>query len=215
MKHDPQGPRDHREISKSAGREWRLLSKQQRKPYEEKAKAKKAEHEKMYPGYRYAPVSKLEVKKRRMIRDTRAEAERCRDAMDKLMRRKAKAVSKASRTETKIPETSVVSVPDESLYRKTVTRSPPCPTPPARPRRQSQSSSSTSRAHVEVRVERREDLGMHIVPMKLGHEPELVAPCSTSDVLATDDWVPMSEIPHLDLSDSISGLEETELSVCD
>ncbi|KIP03255.1 hypothetical protein PHLGIDRAFT_42639, partial [Phlebiopsis gigantea 11061_1 CR5-6] len=65
MKHDPQGPRDHREISKSAGREWRLLSKQQRKPYEEKAKAKKAEHEKMYPGYRYAPVSKLEVKKRR------------------------------------------------------------------------------------------------------------------------------------------------------
>ena len=208
MKHDPKGPRDHREISKSAGREWGLLSKQQRKPYEEKAKAKKAEHEKMYPGYRYAPMSKREVKKRRIVRDTQAEAELCRDAVDMVMRRTFRTESKAPRAEIKAPETATASVPSKSLYRKPAHAS--ClPTPPSRPHRRLQGSSSTLRTSVELSVEQRGNVGLNLPLARLEHEPELVAPCSTSDDLNIDGYVPTAEIPHLDLSVSVSGFEST------
>ncbi|KAG6909589.1 hypothetical protein DXG01_016628 [Tephrocybe rancida] len=45
-------------LSKRAGEAWRLLSAQERKPYEERAEQEKEQHARMHPNYRYRPAKR-------------------------------------------------------------------------------------------------------------------------------------------------------------
>ncbi|KZV90907.1 hypothetical protein EXIGLDRAFT_598613, partial [Exidia glandulosa HHB12029] len=47
--------RDHRNISRIAGRTWRLMTPEQKRPWELLAAREKADHARMYPDYKYKP----------------------------------------------------------------------------------------------------------------------------------------------------------------
>ncbi|EJD54333.1 hypothetical protein AURDEDRAFT_37295, partial [Auricularia subglabra TFB-10046 SS5] len=50
--------RDHRNISRIAGRAWRLMTPDQKRPWELRAAIEKEEHAKAHPGYKYKPTSR-------------------------------------------------------------------------------------------------------------------------------------------------------------
>lgn len=50
--------RDHRNISRIAGRAWRLMTPAQKRPWEERAAVEKEEHARAHPGYKYKPSSR-------------------------------------------------------------------------------------------------------------------------------------------------------------
>lgn len=50
--------RDHRTISRIAGRTWRMMSPAQKRPWELMAALEKAEHAKRHPDYKYKPATR-------------------------------------------------------------------------------------------------------------------------------------------------------------
>ncbi|PCH33237.1 high mobility group box, partial [Wolfiporia cocos MD-104 SS10] len=48
--------KDHRQISRIAGKLWRALSDAERAPFNAAAQAEKLKHQERYPGYKYSPV---------------------------------------------------------------------------------------------------------------------------------------------------------------
>ncbi|KAI9317715.1 hypothetical protein BX666DRAFT_1940156 [Dichotomocladium elegans] len=59
---------NHRDISKILARLWKGISEDEKEPYRELARLAKAEHSRLYPGYRYQPKKKGERKRRRYTR---------------------------------------------------------------------------------------------------------------------------------------------------
>ena len=102
---------DHRNISRTAAMLWRNLSNEEREPYLAEAARQKAEHAAKYPDYKYAPVSKRTVKKRKSKRDTKKEEAHCAEIAHK--------VSSVLRMRKKGPDTK--------LSLRPVTPPPPAP----------------------------------------------------------------------------------------
>lgn len=69
---------DHRQISRIAGIRWKQLDEETKEEYRRRAREAKAEHERMYPGYKYAPTGKRKVKKRKSKQDAERELARAR-----------------------------------------------------------------------------------------------------------------------------------------
>ena len=72
------GPeKDHRQISRIAGLRWKVLDEATKEQYKRKAREVKADHQRMYPGYRYIPTGKRKVKRRKSKQDAARELKRC------------------------------------------------------------------------------------------------------------------------------------------
>ncbi|KAG0706989.1 hypothetical protein DFH29DRAFT_872018 [Suillus ampliporus] len=67
--------RDHRNLSRIAGKIWRGMKKEQQKPWIDLALQEKERHAKMYPGYKYMPVQHT-AKPRKAKSDRIAKEER-------------------------------------------------------------------------------------------------------------------------------------------
>ncbi|KIJ51181.1 hypothetical protein M422DRAFT_158039, partial [Sphaerobolus stellatus SS14] len=53
--------KDHRNISRIAGRVWKSMSESEKEPWVKAAEIEKGQHEKKWPNYRYNPVQTSQV----------------------------------------------------------------------------------------------------------------------------------------------------------
>lgn len=78
--------RDHREVSRMAGRSWRKLVEEEREPYRQLANKAKTLHTKLYPGYKYAPVPRTKTGKKKARRDAKSKGRRSKTLAEHLYR---------------------------------------------------------------------------------------------------------------------------------
>ncbi|KAJ6501573.1 hypothetical protein C8R47DRAFT_1211147 [Mycena vitilis] len=178
---DSDAVRDHRVVSQLAGKAWKALLPADRKYYEDMAKQKKKEHAEMYPDYAYAPASRPIVKGKKRKADDDCDYE---ERLPQLKRRRGRGQT---------PSLSVVVDSTGSGSSPLSTDTPYCLPPTARscvPIPEFASSSQTP------------ELSPNSSSESPNTEPSLRTPAMAFPQTFDDDredFVPTSDIPHLDL----------------
>ena len=72
---------DHRNISRIVGRVWKAMSDEERRPWLEEAKKERETHKRLYPQYRYSPLSTAEGTTGTSMRTKRAQNKKMRESM--------------------------------------------------------------------------------------------------------------------------------------
>ncbi|KAA1468396.1 hypothetical protein DENSPDRAFT_833677 [Dentipellis sp. KUC8613] len=200
--------KDHRHISRIAGLVWNELSDLDRLPYRKVADEVKRIHAELHPDYKYSPVYRREkAPKRRVNRDAEEDEERCKKVASLIM----------SGVEGDALEERMKVGDEENLHARHAR--------PARPARRARRSSVKKSKRV-VRVKREEppspsvaatpllsSTPMFATSALIQMSPEDSAFCSpmtsstplgppkaSASSLAYDEFVPMDDIPVLDLS---------------
>lgn len=197
-KSKPGTDRDNRKISCAAGEEWRKLTSEQQQPYVDAALAKKAEHNRLYPDYRYSPVSKKDVRKRTRTRtrtcESKAEERFCqRIAKMVLEGRKANEPGASSHTFHIIPSSSGEQHGPSSSTKASARSSRHSSVSLPRPLRQIRRS-CPEQTSVQSHLDFHESFGPHLGVVPMERTPDFCVPCSTVNDAQAD------QIPHLDLS---------------
>jgi hypothetical protein len=72
---------DHRNISRIVGRIWKAMSKEDRRPWIEEARKERETHKRLYPEYRYSPISASAAAATTTLKEKRAQNQRIRESM--------------------------------------------------------------------------------------------------------------------------------------
>lgn len=191
----PTVERDHRQISKIAGKVWNQMDERRRAPFKRAAELEKKRHLERYPDYKYAPVYRTKAGKRKTKRDLDLEERRCKSLAD-LMYAGVVGNALEAAAQQFDAEYAASSIPASSHCTSSTSRAPYAST--SRRVASRRATAATQTAH---RSQAPEPMSP-VVKNESAPTPEFryVPLAAEPGSQAEPDFVPTSDIPHLSLS---------------